>query len=80
MDLQGVGCDMHRIHQARDKDQWWALANRLNASQERLGSLVHSVNQIESRGDAGRVYDTVSLSEHTKTPCPEWDSNLEVLE
>ena len=50
-----VGCDMHRIHLAHDKDQWWALANRLNASQERLGSLVHPVNHTESRGDACAV-------------------------
>jgi single-stranded DNA-binding protein len=34
---------MHRINLVHDKDQWWALANRLNASQERLGSLVHSI-------------------------------------
>ena len=61
MDLKEVGCDSNRIHLAHDKDQWWALANRQNASQERLASLVHSVNQTESRGDACAVYDTVSL-------------------
>jgi len=43
MDLKEAGCDMHRIHLARDKDQWSAPANRLSASQERLGSLVHKV-------------------------------------
>jgi hypothetical protein len=43
MDLKEAGCDMHRIHLAHDKDRWWALANRLNASQERLSSLVHSI-------------------------------------
>jgi len=79
MDLEDAGCDVHRIHLAHDKDQWWALANRLNASQERLGSLVHWVNQTVSRGDTCAIYNTVSLSEHTTTPCPEWDSNLEVL-
>jgi hypothetical protein len=61
---------MHRINLAHDKDQWWALANQLNASQERLGSLVHSVNQTESRRHACAVYDTFSLSEHTKNAVP----------